>query len=195
METESPPPAYPALRHTDQRALVERAQRGDPAAQRVLYDAHVDRIYRLTYRMTRREQLARELTQDTFVRAFAGLSRFRGDSAFGSWLHTIAVSVTLNELRRLSRTEARETVLDHTNLESRSTPFSDPMLRGRLEAAVAALPEGCRTVFLMHDAEGYTHEEIAEALGVTAGTSKAQLSRGRAKLRASLADLAKEWQS
>jgi RNA polymerase sigma-70 factor (ECF subfamily) len=195
METESPPPVYPACQPADQRALVERAQRGDPAAQRALYDAHVDRIYRLTYRLTGRDHLARELTQDTFVRAFAGLSRFRGDAAFGSWLHRIAVSVTLNELKRLSRAEKREAPLDDGMTEARHTPYSDPMLRERLQAAVAALPAGCRTVFLMHDAEGYTHEEIAEVLGVTTGSTKAQLSRGRAKLRVALADLAREWQS
>ncbi len=195
METESPPPVHPARLPADQGALVERAQRGDPAALRLLYDTHVDRVYRLTYRLTRREHLARELTQDTFVRAFAVLSQFRGDSEFGSWLHTIAVSVTLNELRRLSRVETRETVLDEVMTEARGAPYSDPMLRRRLERAVAALPDGCRTVFLMHDAEGYTHEEIANALGVSVGTTKAQLSRGRAKLRVALADLAREWQS
>jgi RNA polymerase sigma-70 factor (ECF subfamily) len=195
METESPPPVYPAHRPADQRALVERAQRGDPAAQRALYDAHVDRIYRLTYRLTRREHLARDLTQDTFVRAFAGLSQFRGDAAFGSWLHTIAVSVTLNELKRLSRAEQRDAPLNEGMMEARHAPFSDPVLRQRLEKAVAALPDGYRTVFLMYDAEGYTHEEIADALGVTTGTTKAQLFRARAKLRVALADLAKEWQS
>ena len=74
-----------------------------------------------------------------------------------------------------------------------TAPWSDPVLRERLMKAVNELPEGCRTVFMMHDAEGFTHEEIAAALGVTAGTSKAQLSRGRAKLRLALADFAEEW--
>ena len=76
---------------------------------------------------------------------------------------------------------------------TQDTPISDPVLRDRLTAAIEALPEGCRIVFMMHDAEGFTHEEIAAALGVTPGTSKAQLSRGRAKLRIALADLAEEW--
>lgn len=195
METDHPPPVYPAPQLAGQRRLVEQAQSGDASAQRMLYDMHVDRIYRLTYRLSGREHLARELTQDTFVRAFAGLANFRGDSAFGSWLHSIAVSVSLNELKRLSRQRTREAPLEEARMESRTAPFSDPLLRERLAAAVATLPEGCRTVFLMHDAEGYTHEEIAAALGVTAGTSKAQLSRGRAKLRLALADFATEWQS
>ena len=177
----------------DQRTLVERARRGDPSAQRKLYEEHVDRIYRLTFRLTGREHLARELTQDTFVRAFASIEGFRGDSAFGTWLHTIAVSVSLNEIKKRKREEARQAPLEDALTMSRSTPMSDPILRQKLAAAVAALPEGCRAVFLMHDAEGYTHEEIAEALGVTPGTSKAQLSRGRAKLRLALAEFAGEW--
>jgi RNA polymerase sigma-70 factor, ECF subfamily len=178
-----------------ERSLVERAQGGDASAQRALYDAHVDRIYRLAYRMTGLEHLARELTQDTFVRGFAGLKGFRGDAAFGTWLHTIAVSVTLNELKRRKRATAREAPLEEALTMSNSAPISDPILRARLMQAVDALPEGCRAVFMMHDAEGFTHEEIASALGVTAGTSKAQLSRGRAKLRVALAEFAEEWKS
>ncbi|MDQ2665287.1 MAG: sigma-70 family RNA polymerase sigma factor [Gemmatimonadota bacterium] len=178
-----------------ERTLVERAQRGDASAQRALYNAHVDRVYRLTYRMTGLEHLARELTQDTFVRGFAGLDGFRGGAAFGTWLHSIAVSVTLNELKRRKRATAREAPLEEALTMSNSAPMSDPILRARLMQAVDALPEGCRTVFMMHDAEGFTHEEIASALGVTAGTSKAQLSRGRAKLRIALAEFAEEWKS
>lgn len=179
----------------DQRTLVERAQRGDASAHRALYDAHVDRIYRLTYRMTGRDHLARELTQDTFVRAFAGMQGFRGDAAFGTWLHTIAVSVTLNELKRRKREQAREAPFEEALTMRSVGPLSDPVLRERVQKAVDELPEGCRTVFLMHDAEGFTHEEIAAALGVTAGTSKAQLSRGRAKLRVALAEFREEWKS
>ena len=193
METESPLPVrrHPALE--SQQALVESARRGDPSAHRALYDAHVERVYRLTYRLTGREDLARELTQDTFVRAFAGLEGYRGDSAFGTWLHAIAVSVTLNELKRRKRARSREASLDEASMVAHSTPVADPLLRARLESAVNALPEGCRAVFMMHDAEGYTHEEIGEALGISAGTSKAQLSRARAKLRVALAGFEQEW--
>jgi RNA polymerase sigma-70 factor (ECF subfamily) len=193
METESTLSPERAHQLADQRALVERARRGDASAQRALYEAHVERIYRLTYRLTGIEHLARELTQDTFVRAFASLESFRGESAFGTWLHTIAVSVSLNELKRRKRESARAAPLDEALTISRTPPPSDPILRERLMAAVNELPEGCRTVFMMHDAEGYTHEEIAKALGVTPGTSKAQLSRGRAKLRIALAEFAEEW--
>ncbi len=178
-----------------ERTLVERARGGDPTAQRALYDAHVDRIYRLTFRMTWLDHLARELTQDAFVRAFAGLKGFRGDAAFATWLHSIAVSVTLNEIKRRKRATAREAPLEEALTLSTAGPLSDPILRETLMRAVDALPEGCRAVFMMHDAEGFTHEEIASALGVTAGTSKAQLSRGRAKLRIALAAFAEEWKS
>lgn len=193
METEATRVPERAHLLADQRALIERARRGDASAQRVLYDTHVERIYRLTFRLSGREHVARELTQDSFVRAFAGLDGFRGDAAFGTWLHTIAVSLSLNELKRRKRDHARTAPLEDASAMSHSAPFSDPLLRGRLAQAVAELPEGCRTVFLMHDAEGYTHEEIAAALGFTPGTSKAQLSRARAKLRVALAAFAGEW--
>jgi len=193
METESTLSPERAHQLADQRALIERARRGDASAHRALYETHVERIYRLTFRLTGIEHLARELTQDTFVRAFASIDGFRGDSAFGTWLHTIAVSVSLNELKRRKRESAREAPLEEALTMSRTAPLSDPILRERLMAAVNELPEGCRTVFMMHDAEGYTHEEIAAALGVTPGTSKAQLSRGRAKLRIALAEFAEEW--
>lgn len=193
METETPHAVERAHQLADQRTLIERARRGDASAHRALYDTHVDRIYRLTFRITGEEHLARELTQDVFVRAFAGIEGFRGESAFGTWLHTIAVSLSLNEIKRRKRDRARQAPLEEAMTMSRTSPASDPILREHLAKAVAALPEGCRTVFMMHDAEGYTHEEIAAALGVTAGTSKAQLSRGRAKLRIALADFAGEW--
>jgi len=193
METESTPHLERAHQLADQRALIERARRGDASAHRALYDTHVDRIYRLTYRLTGREHLARELTQDTFVRAFGHIERFRGDSAFGTWLHTIAVSITLNELRRLKRERVREAPYEEALTVRDSVPYSDPLLREKLMAAVNELPEGCRAVFIMHDSEGFTHEEIAAVLEVTVGTSKAQLSRARGKLRVALAEFAEEW--
>jgi len=195
METESSLPPTRLLALDGQHALVESARRGDPSAHRALYDAHVERVYRLTYRLSGSEDMARDLTQDTFVRAFAGLDGYRGDCAFGTWLHTIAVSVTLNELKRRKRQRAREAPLDEALTIAQTGPSHDPLLRDRLMDAVNALPEGCRAVFLMHDAEGLTHDEIAAALGISAGTSKAQLSRARAKLRVALAGYEQEWKS
>jgi RNA polymerase sigma-70 factor, ECF subfamily len=177
----------------DQRALIERARRGDASAHRALYDAHVDQIYRLTYRLTGAEHLARDVTQNTFIRAFASLDGFREESAFGTWLHAIAVSQSLNEIRRRKREWARNAPLEDATALAESAPSSDPLLREKVMKAVNDLPEGCRTVFMMHDAEGYTHQEIGAALGVTVGTSKAQLSRARGKLRVALAMFAEEW--
>ena len=176
--------------------LIERAVAGDSAAQRALYDQHVDRVYRLAYRLAGDEELARDFTQETFVRAFDRLASFRGDSSLGTWLHAIGVSVSLNGLRKVKRWRAREAPLDEA-LTVGSTPVraAEPDLKERLRQAVDALPDGYRTVFVMHDVEGYTHEEIAATLGIQPGTSKAQLFRARAKLRTALADFAGEWVS
>lgn len=177
----------------DDRTLVQRVKDGDPAAERALYDAHVDRVYGLAYRMTGDETLARDLTQDAFVRAFDRIDSFRGDSALSTWLHTVTTSVVLNGLRKVRRIREREADLDHARGTAQQDQRAEPDLRDRLHAAIAGLPDGYRKVFVMHDVEGYTHQEIARALGVAEGTSKAQLSRARAKLRVELADYAEEW--
>jgi RNA polymerase sigma-70 factor (ECF subfamily) len=177
----------------DDRTLVQRVKDGDPAAERALYDAHVDRVYGLAYRMTGDETLARELTQDAFVRAFDKIDSYRGDAALSTWLHTVTTSVVLNGLRKVRRIREREVDLDHARGAAATDRRSEPELRDRLHAAIAGLPDGYRKVFVMHDVEGYTHLEIARALGVAEGTSKAQLSRARAKLRVELADYAEEW--
>jgi RNA polymerase sigma-70 factor (ECF subfamily) len=179
----------------DEHRLIERVLAGDVAAERALYEAHVDRVFRLAFRMSGREDLAQDFTQDAFIRAFERLHEFRGDAAFSTWLHTIAVSVTLNGMRRVKTQRERETELDGmvAELPGAGRREAEPDLKRRMAAAIDALPEGYRTVFLMHDVEGYTHEEIGAALGVQPGTSKAQLSRARAKLRETLADFAGEW--
>ena len=193
MGTDSTIPMERAHQLADQRALVQRARGGDASAHRALYDAHVDRIYRLVFRMIGVEHAAMDVTQDTFVRAFAGIEGFREDSAFSTWLHSIAVSLSLNEIKRRKRDNARNAPLDDAMALSRQTPASDPVLRDRLQEAVAALPDGCRAVFMMHDAEGFTHLEIGAALGISEGASKAQLNRARGKLRVALAQFAGEW--
>jgi RNA polymerase sigma-70 factor, ECF subfamily len=171
--------------------LLARLRARDPAAERMFYDRHVDRIYRLILRMSGRPELAQEWTQDTFLRAFDRLDQFRGDAALGSWLHAIAVSVTLNGLRTHKRREAFAAPLEEaTTVAARSSESGDPDLKSRLKAAIGALPEGTRRVFLMHDVEGFTHEEISDALGCAVGTSKSQLSRAREKLRTALAAFA-----
>ena len=175
--------------------LIARAVAGDLAAQRALYDQHVDRVYRLAYRLAGDEDLARDFTQETFVRAFDRLATFRGESSLGTWLHTIGVSVALNGLRKVKRWRAREAPLDEALAVGTTVREAEPDLKRRLAEAIDALPDGYRTVFVMHDVEGYTHEEIGTALGIQSGTSKAQLFRARAKLRIALADFAGEWVS
>jgi RNA polymerase sigma-70 factor (ECF subfamily) len=175
--------------------LIERVLEGDPLAERELYDAHVGRIYRLAYRMTGDDDLAQEFTQETFIRAFDRLRQFRGEAALSTWLHSVAVSVISNGMRKVARLRERHTDPRETADVSRDRHGPEPDLRARLAAAIDELPLGYRTVFVMHDIEGYKHEEIAAALGVQAGTSKAQLSRARAKLREALADFAEEWAS
>jgi RNA polymerase sigma-70 factor (ECF subfamily) len=177
----------------DDRDLIAQVLAGDVGAERELFDAHVDRIYRLAFRLTRHDDLAKDCTQETFVRAFERLHTFRGDSALSTWLHSIAVSVTLNTLRKVKRFRQREADLTAAGHMASGFARSDPDLQDRLARAIDALPEGYRAVFLMHDVEGYTHEEIGAALGVQAGTSKAQLFRARARLREQLADFAGEW--
>ena len=181
------------LSFVDELQLITRARAGDPAAERALYDAHVERVYRLAYRMSGRDDLAQDFTQDAFIRAFQRLGDFRGDAAFGTWLHTIAVSVVLNGLRKANRQGTRETTLDETIAVAARTPTAEPDLRQRMRSAIDALPDGYRTVFVMHDVEGYTHDEIGAALGIAGGTSKAQLFRARQKLRQALADFAGEY--
>ena len=173
--------------------LVERARAGDEAAFRVLYDRNVDRIYRLVYRMAGSDDMARDFTQDAFLRAWERLDQFRGDAAFSTWLHSIAVSVALNGLRKVDRHRKRERSLEDAAHVAPNPGRLEPDAVERLREAVDELPEMYRTVFLMHDLEGYSHGEIAEALGVAEGTSKARLFRARAKLRETLGDAMQEY--
>ena len=175
--------------------LIAAVLRGDVRAERELYDAHVDRVHRLAYRMAGDDTLARDFTQDTFIRAFDRLADFRGDSSLATWLHSIAVSVILNGLKKVRRIHGREIGGDELPEVTITARESEPDLKHRMRSAIDALPEGYRTVFVMHDVEGFTHEEIAAALGIQPGTSKAQLFRARAKLRTALAEFAGEWAS
>jgi RNA polymerase sigma-70 factor (ECF subfamily) len=173
--------------------LIERVLVGDPAAERALYDAHVDRVFRLAYRLAGDAELAQDFTQETFVRAFNKLRDFQGRSAFSTWLHSIAVSVCLNALRKVKKIRQREVDMELGEPVFATTRHAEPDLKQRLSNAIAGLPEHYRAVFVMYDMEGYSHEEIGSVLGVPVGTSKARLSRAREKLREQLADFAGEW--
>lgn len=138
--------------------------------------------------------MARDMTQETFIRVHERLDQFRGDSAFSTWLHSIAVSVTLNGLRRRKRTSDREhDITEVAPIAAAPVARAEPDLKDRLRAAIEALPEIYRAVFVMHDMEGYNHREIATALEVAEGTSKARLSRARSRLRDALDDFAPEF--
>jgi RNA polymerase sigma-70 factor (ECF subfamily) len=171
--------------------LIDRVVAGDPRAERELYEAHVDRIYRLAFRLAGEDELARDITQETFIRAFNHLATFRRDATVSTWLHAIGMSVALNRLRSRKRIEARETSIEGIDAPTPGAPV-EPDLKERMAQAIDALSPGYRAVFLMHDVEGYTHQEIGAALGIEVGTSKAQLFRARRQLRTALADFAGE---
>ncbi|NOT07788.1 MAG: RNA polymerase sigma factor [Gemmatimonadales bacterium] len=164
--------------------LVARARAGDEEAFGALYRAHVGRVHALCLRLAGDGAAAADLTQDVFVRAWQALASFRGESAFSSWLHRLAVNVFLGERRARDRREKRVTPTD--DLSHFETTASAPGESLDLERAIAALPERARVVFVLHDVEGYRHEEIGGLLGVAVGTSKAQLFRARRLLREAL---------
>lgn len=190
MPVSPPAPTTPAV---DDAQLLAALRAGDASAERAFYDRHVDRVYRLAYRLTGDEAMAQDCTQDAFVRAFQSIHAFRGESALGTWLHSIASSVALNALRSRKRLRAHEHAVDELPDVAHPRREAEPDLKRRLHAAIDALPDGYRAVFVMHDVEGFTHEEIGTALGIQTGTSKAQLFRARQKLRLALADFEGEW--
>jgi len=169
----------------EDRADVPLAQGGDVQAFERLYRRHVGRIHALTRRMLDAD-LAEEVTQDVFVRAWEKLGTFRGDASFGTWLHRVAVNVVLARRKKLGIQRERYTGDGETMLTRFSGRVDRPDLAVDFEAAVETLPPGARQVFVLHDVEGYKHREIAELLGVTSGTTKAQLHRARMMLRAHL---------
>jgi RNA polymerase sigma-70 factor, ECF subfamily len=166
--------------------VIRRAQARDMRAFERLYRAHVPRVYAVCIRMTANVTRAEELTQKTFVTVWEKLPLFRGESAFTSWLHRVAVNTVLADLRaEHRRTQRVFTTEDPAIFE---TPPSAPPAGTRmdLEQAIAGLPPQARAVFVLHDVEGWQHNEIAEQLGVAIGTTKAQLHRARKLLQEAL---------
>ena len=170
----------------EEQLLIERARAGDPAAERMLFDAHVDRVFRLAYRMTGNAYLAQDFTQDAFVKAFRKLDGFRGEAAFSTWLHSITVSAVIDGMRKRKRQWEREVGVEDLAAVGPGTPAGDPGLKVKLARAIDGLSGILKAVFVMHDIEGYKHQEIAEILGVPEGTSKARLFRARRELRETL---------
>jgi RNA polymerase sigma-70 factor (ECF subfamily) len=161
--------------------LVRRAQQGDVAAFESLYRTHAQAIYALCWRMTGDEREARELLQDVFVRAWERLTTFRGQSSLATWLHRLGTNVVLERMRVGKREALR--MIDGESAEA-ETPGSDRDADTRmdLDRALKSLPGGARTVFVLHDIEGYSHGEIATMTGIAAGTARAQLWRARRAL-------------
>jgi RNA polymerase sigma-70 factor (ECF subfamily) len=178
-----------------QSQLVARAQRGDEQAFEMLFNKYKHRVYCLCLRMTRNPEQAEDLSQDAFLQLFRRISTFRGESAFSTWLHRLAVNVVLMHLRKKqlplvpidSGDAGQEEPVRH------EYGIDDPRLTGaidriRIAQALSQLPKGYRTTFLFHDVHGYEHYEIAELRDCSVGNSKSQLHKARRKLRALLSE-------
>jgi RNA polymerase sigma-70 factor (ECF subfamily) len=176
---------------TGDASIVARAQRGDVDAFEILYKTHAGRVYALCLRLTGNGTRARELTQDVFVRAWEALPEFRGDASLTTWLHRIAVNAMLMQQRSDKRRSARVALADDDGDDSDAalqgaTAPTDVAAAIDLERAISALPPGVRRAFVLHDVEGYSHEEIARMTGLAAGTLRAQLHRARQLLMRAL---------
>jgi RNA polymerase sigma-70 factor (ECF subfamily) len=166
-------------------ATVIRARDGDPEAFARLYDTHAPRIHAVCLRLSGDPAQAGELLQDVFVRAWQRLGSFRGESAFGTWLHRLAINVVLQAARGNQRRTRRVSLGDDLKVAGIDGPvrMAEPGLRLDLEQAVAGLPDILRAVFVLHDVEGFQHGEIAALLDIPVGTSRSHLFRARRLLR------------
>jgi RNA polymerase sigma-70 factor (ECF subfamily) len=180
----------PAPKAASETQLIARAQRGDEEAFAALFEAHKRRVYSLCLRMTGNTAEAEDLTQEAFLQLFRKISTFRGESAFSTWLHRLAVNVVLMHLRKKGLQQISLDEVDTSQDEpvKRDYGSDDRRLTGSvdrigLQKAIADLPPGYRAVFVLHDVEGYEHNEIAEIMNCSVGNSKSQLHKARMKLR------------
>jgi RNA polymerase sigma-70 factor (ECF subfamily) len=170
---------------------IERAKGGDAEAFEALYGFHKRRVYSLCLRMTGNTAQAEDFTQDAFMQLYRKIGTFRGESAFSTWLHRMAVNVVLMQLRKkglpeVSLDEMLEPQYEDgpkRDIGARDNVLAGSIDRVNLERAIAELPPGYRIVFMLHDVEGYEHNEIAEMMGCSIGNSKSQLHKARLKLR------------
>lgn len=168
--------------------LIRNAVDGDERAMRQLWSLHAPRIDAVVRRLVGDPDLAADIAQEVWIQIFRALPTYRGDSRFTTWAHRIAVNRTLNALRSLRRIQASEVEIQE-DTASVDHEGERSVLAATIDAAVQRLSPGARAVFVLHDVEGYTHEEIAAELGITSGGSKSQLFKARAKLRRLLAHL------
>ena len=172
---------------TDQ-LTIRRAIEGDERALRSLWSQHSPHVDAIVRRLVGDPDLAEDIAQEVWIQIFRALPSYRGESQFSTWAHRIAVNRTLNALRRVRRLSKIESEID-VDIAIVDQAAERSMLAATIEEAARQLAPGARTVFILHDVEGYTHEEIATELGITAGGSKSQLFKARAKLRRLLAHL------
>ena len=172
---------------TTESQLLRLASDGDARAIRNLYDRYAPRVYAVVRRIAGDDDLAQDYAQEAWIRAIRALPTFRGDARFSTWLHRIAVNSALQALRKAETRKKHDgPVPDEIPVQPAN---GDALLQKQLERALDVLPEGMRRVLILHDVEGYTHEEIGDVLGVTSGTSKSQLFKARAKMRQLLVGL------
>jgi RNA polymerase sigma-70 factor (ECF subfamily) len=173
----------------NEQLTIRRAIEGDEAALRSLWTRHAPHIDMVVRRLVGFEpDLAEDIAQEVWIQIFRALPSYRGDSQFSTWAHRIAVNRTLNALRRTKRLAAIETEVEEDSAAV-EMDTERSFIAASIESAAAKLSPGARAVFMLHDVEGYTHEEIARELGITSGGSKSQLFKARAKLRKLLAHL------
>ena len=175
-------------RRSSDHALARAAAEGDAAAFEELYRRHGRRVYSLCLRMTQNVTEAEDLTQDVFVQLYRNVGSFRGESAFTTWLHRLTTNLVLMHFRKMrGRREqtTEEGVMPEAPTVGGSVGVQAPSMHDRvaLNNALRRLPPGYRAVFVLHDIEGYEHEEVGRLLGCAAGTSKSQLHKARARLR------------
>ncbi len=166
--------------------LVQRCRKGERKAQYELYQLYKDRVFNIAYRMANSQQDAEDITQMAFVRVFKKIDSFRGDSAFSSWVYRLTVNICINHFRREKR--KKELVVHELselaiNLKILKTNEQASKMKPFLEKAIRALPAGYRMIFVLYDIEGYKHEEIAEMMNISEGTSKSQLHKARKELK------------
>jgi len=170
----------------EEAACIRRAQQSDTRAFEELYRMHVDKVYGLCLRMTGNVSEAEDCVQEAFIQAWNKLSKFRGDSAFGTWMHRIAVNAVLGRMRKSKREQDR--IQAAAEISPAPASFEDSGNLRDLSNAVDRLPEGARHVFVLSGIYGYSHEEASKMLGIAVGTSKAQLHRARRLLAQQLKD-------
>lgn len=167
--------------------LVREAKAGSEEAFEALYRRTSPRIYALCLRMCGDPDVATDLVQDVFVKAWQGIGRFRGDAKFSTWLHRVALNVVMQDRRSKARRGSREELTDEITRYDRAVTTAMPGTRVDLERAIATLPEGAREALVLRDVQGYKYREVAVMLGVAVGTVKAQVHRARRMVQEQLA--------